>query len=113
MGATGFGARARQPRATEGLYAHYCADHVAVHVHVACKRVGERALPRVVEACLYAEREAIAVGADGGEQLRQFLCSVANDMQDRPEGFLAQIRDIREFDQRGCHVALSLKKPVG
>ena len=73
MRATGLGAGARQARAAEGLHSHYGADHVAVHVHVARKGVGERALPRVFEACLHAERQAVTVGADRREQLRQFL----------------------------------------
>ena len=102
----------RQPLAPEGLHPHHGADHVAVHVQVACMH-GLRDLRHgFVDAGMHPESEPVAGGIDGVDECRQLLAPVAQHMQHGAEDLAAELAEAADLDERGRH-EMALPCPFG
>ena len=87
VGSTRLGTGTGQAHASEGLYAHDCADHVAIDVHIADAQRARHALCQSVDARVNAKGQAITETVDGSDQRIEIARTVTHHVHDGTENF--------------------------
>src|SRR5450830_1019132 len=105
---TGFRAGARQAFAAKRLHADHGPDNVAVDVDVTGMNVVDHLGDGLVDARVYAQRQAVAGSVDLADQLVDFFTLVAHHVQHWAEDLPLQLVEAFQFDQGWHHEGAAL-----
>src|ERR1700685_3224687 len=95
----GLGAGAGQTGAAKWLDAHDRADHVAIDVSIADRRLREHLAPERLQSSLHAQRQTIVAGTNCLQHFACFGGSIAHHVQYRPEFLTLELRRIFKLDE--------------